>query len=93
MFKYPEATASECNYYLREGLYLESYSFNKYNSLFSKHRDQGDFSVKFPNEVVLNAAVSDIIEKSKFYKLEGMENAGTFSYIVDDVHYILTLYP
>lgn len=93
LFKYPEATASECNYYLREGLYLESYSFNKYNLLFSKHRDQGDFSVKFPNEVVLNAAVSDIIEKSKFYKLEGMENAGTFSYIVDDVHYILTLYP
>ena len=93
LFAYPTATANEYNYYLREGLYLESYSFNKYSSLFSEHRHEEDFSVKFPNEVVLNAAVREIIENSKFYKLEGMESAGTFSYVVDDVHHILTLYP
>jgi hypothetical protein len=93
LFTYPEATANEYNYFIREGLYLDTYSFNKYNTLFLSHRFEKVFSVKFPNQVVLNAAVSEIIENSKFYKLSGMESAGSFSYTVDEIHYILTIYP
>lgn len=93
LFTYPEATANEYNYFIREGLYLDTYSFNKYNTLFLSHRFEKVFSVKFPSQVVLNAAVSEIIENSKFYKLSGMESAGSFSYTVDEIHYILTLYP
>ena len=93
LFDYPIALGVEYDYFRREGLYLEAYSFNKYNAIFSKNYSGGEFSVKFPSEVVLRAAVKDIIENSKFYKLDGMADAGVFSYVVDDIHCILTLYP
>lgn len=92
-FVYPAASGTEYNYYRREGLYLDSYSFNRFNSVFASHGLGDAFSVKFSNEVVLGAAVREIVENSKFYKLNGMENAKSFSYSVDDVHCILTLYP
>lgn len=93
LFVYPDSDGTEYNYFLREGLYLESYSFNKYNELFSAHYVGKAFSVKFSDEVALNEAVRDIIDNSKFYKLDGISNAGTFSYFIDRVHYILTIYP
>ena len=93
LFDYPDALGVEYDYFRREGLYLEAYSFNKYNAIFSKNYSGGEFSVKFPSEVALRAAVKDIIENSKFYKLDGMSDAGVFSYVVDDIHCILTLYP
>lgn len=93
LFDYPVAQGVEYDYFRREGLYLEAYSFNKYNAIFSKNYSGGEFSVKFPSEVALRAAVKDIIENSKFYKLDGMADAGAFSYVIDDIHFILTLYP
>lgn len=93
MFAYPAATGTEYNYYRYEGLYLDSYSFNKYNALFTERYSGGEFSVKFPNQVVLHAAVRDIIDNSRFYKLHQMDKAKNYSYSIDDVHCILTVYP
>ncbi len=93
LFEYPAALGKEYNYYRREGLYFKQYSFNSYNSVFSSQSFEKGFSVKFSNDVVLRAAVTDIIENSKFYKLNGMKGASAFSYTIDEVHCILTIYP
>lgn len=93
LFVYPAATGTEYDYYNREGLYFAQYSFNSYSKAFLAHSFDKGFSVKFSNDVVLRVAVTDIIENSKFYKLSGMNSANTFSYTVDEVHCILTIYP
>ena len=92
-FVYPPANGVEYNYYNREGLYLDSYSFNSFNVLFAKHGLEGGFSVKFPSDVVLRAAVRDIVDNARFYKLDRMSASSSFSYVVDEEHCILTLYP
>ena len=93
VFEYPYARGTEYNYFRYKGLYLDYYSFNKFNSLFAAHSFDVEFSVKFSNEVVLRAAVKDIIENAKFYKLSNIDNTNSFSYKVDEIHGILTLYP
>ncbi len=93
LFDYPLAAGKEYNYYRREGLYFDKYTFNSYNAVFSTRTNKTEFSVKFSSGIVLDAAVNDIIENSKFYKLDGMKGASTFTYTVDDVHSILTIYP
>ena len=92
VFTYPTANGTEYNYYQREGLYLESYSFNNFSSLFSQHGIEDGFTVKFSSSVVLNAAVRDLIDNAKFYKLHQMGNVSTFSYSIDENLCILSLY-
>lgn len=89
-FNNMNAISTDYNYFIREGLYIEKYNFNAVNEML-KGRDIGDsFSFKCASSVVLKFAVENLIENSKFYDLEFVDESDSYQYIVDEEHYIIT---
>jgi len=63
-FPVPECTATKCNYHIRNGLFLNEYSFEILKRIIFKHIEQGNLyvSLKFADEEVYNTAYKAIIE-------------------------------
>ncbi len=88
--RFLSSDAVEYNYFVRESLYLDEYSFDAVNGLFEKYNGKGIFSFKCANEDVMNDAADDLIDKDKFYEIKGMENVSSCSYLIDEELYIFT---
>ena len=91
-YEYIEATATEYNYYIREGLYLEFYNFSTIKNMFQSFEGDVLLTFKCANKYVFNEAVENLIDKQRIYELEGMSELQSYSYAIDNEHYILTFF-
>ncbi len=88
-FNYMTASANEYNYYIREGLYLDRYSFSAVNEMMKNYDGDALLTFKCASYAVFKAAVEDLITEHRLYELEGMSELNSYSYATDEAQYIL----
>lgn len=91
---YPECTATACNYYIRTGLYLEAYDFERVKSIILKtvENRRKTVEIKFSDSVEQKKAAKHLIDNSHFYdilqavnlKLGKVVDSTGFSYSVNE---------
>ncbi len=91
-FNYPEATAIEYNYFVKEEMLLDYYSFAAVTKLAKKYNGEGIFAFKCYDAKVMADAVEELVQNNMIFKLAGFENVESFQYIVDEDSNILTFY-
>ncbi|MBR6578484.1 MAG: hypothetical protein IKK74_06020 [Clostridia bacterium] len=91
-FDYPEATATEYNYFVKEGMYLDYYSFAAVTKLAKKYKGDGVFAFKCYDAKVMADAVEELVQNNMIFKLAGFENVESFQYIADEDTNILSFY-
>lgn len=89
---YPEATATEYNYFVKEELFLNYYSFAAVTKLAKKYSGEGLFAFKCYDSKVMADAVEALVENNMIFKLNGFDNVESFQYIADEDTCILTFY-
>lgn len=89
---YPEATATEYNFFIKEELILDYYSFAAVTKLAKKYDGNGVFAFKCHDAKVMADAVAELVENNMIFKLEGFENVDSFQYIADEDSNILSFY-
>ena len=98
-YPYPECTATKCNYFVRTGLYCETYDFEKLKSIVLKavESNKKTIEIKFASSEEMKKAVKETVEGYRFYeilqainlKLGKTVNSSSYSYSVLDEHNIL----
>ena len=92
-FTYPTCTATAYNYFVREGLLLEAYSFEEADRIVSAQKAESDAAfLKFTNKAEYDKAVSELITEQKWTKLTSFQNAKKLSYASDEEKLLLKLY-
>ena len=91
-FDYPEAIATEYNYFVKEEMLLEYYSFAAVTKLAKKYKGDGIFAFKCYDAKVLKGAVEDLVQNNMIFKLTGFESVESFQYIADEDTNILSFY-
>ena len=92
-FVYPSCTATACNYYVKEGLVLEKYSFEELDRIVSAQNSGSEtVAVKFTSVAEYNRAINDIISDTNWSKLAVFKDARNFRYIKDSDNLILELF-
>ena len=89
---YPEATASDYNYFVKEGMVIDYYSFARVKKLADKYEGEGIFAFKCHDKKVMSAAIEDLIENNMIFSIEIFGGAGSFQYMADEDNNILTFY-
>lgn len=87
-FIIPEFDAEKYNYFVYQGYYIDSYSFERLQSVVERQTDKKIISIKFSSENELNKAINDIKRWNKIPIIADSENA---RYKADKTRYILTL--
>ena len=99
---YPDCTATACNYYVRTGLYCQSYDFEKIKSIVLKtvrgHRRT--IEVKFSDTGELKKAVKELIDGYRIYeilqainlKLDKTVNSSRYKYSISEEHNTIKFY-
>lgn len=99
-FDFPEFTAKEDNYFVREGLYFDEYSAEEIRKAIEERTEEGSFNIeiKFGSKGTYNDAIDNLIKDGKIYfiikKIDPFSktiDGNSISYINDDEHLILTL--
>lgn len=91
-FYYPEATATEYNYFVKEEMILDYYSFAAVTKLAKKYNGDGVFAFKCYDSKVMADAVEELVENNMIFKLAGFEDVESFEYIADEDSNILSFY-
>ena len=92
-FSYPTCTATACNYYVREGLLLETYSLDEADRIISDQNTGAAAAVlKFNSRAEFDRAVKDLITDKNWSKLDALKGVSNLKYSRDEEHLILTLY-
>ncbi len=91
-YSYPEATATEYNYFVKEELLLDYYSFSAVTKLARKYDGSGVFAFKCYDAKVLADAVEELVENNMIFKLEAFENIDSFQYMADEDSNVLAFY-
>ena len=89
---YPEANATEYNYFVKEKMLLDYYSFAAVNKLARNYDGKGVFAFKCYDTKVLKDAVKELVENNMIFKIEQFENVNSFQYIADETSNILSFY-
>ena len=88
----PECSSMDDNYYVHNGLYLESYDFDTFNALLNEHAAEGGLDIMFSNRESYDAAISELMENGKIWLTDCMQGAAEASpYYADDDLLILTV--
>lgn len=90
--EYPEATAAEYNYFVKEGMVLDYYSFYAVTDLAEKYDGSGVFAFKCHDAKVMADAVGELVDNNMIFKLTGFENVDSFQYMADEDGNILAFY-
>jgi hypothetical protein len=91
-YSYPEATATEYNYFVKEGMLIDYYSFSAVTKLAKKYDGKGVFAFKCYDAKVLKDAIEELVENNMIFKLEGFENIDSFQYMADEDINVLSFY-
>ena len=89
---YPEANATEYNYFVREEKLLDYYSFAAVTKLAKKYNGEGVFAFKCYDAKVMADAVEELVENNMIFKLDGFESIESFQYIADEDCNVLSFY-
>lgn len=89
---YPEANATEYNYFVREEMLLDYYSFAAVTKLAKKYNGEGVFAFKCYDAKVMADAVEELVENNMIFKLDGFESIESFQYIADEDCNVLSFY-
>lgn len=89
---YPEANASEYNYFVKEELLLDSYSFEAVDKLAEKYDGEGVFAFKCYDAKALEDAVEELIENNMIFEIAEFESVESFRYTADEASLILSFY-
>ncbi len=91
-FYYPEANAIDCNYFVKEEMLLDYYSFAAVTKLAKKYDGEGVFAFKCYDAKVMADAVEELVENNMIFKLAEFENVESFQYLSDEDTNILAFY-
>ena len=90
----PTCSSMDENYYVKNGLFLDSYSFDQVNSLMNEHFKDGGFDIMFADRDSYDEAIDDLMENGNIWNTDimqgGVENA---PYYADPELCILTISP
>ncbi len=90
--EYPEANATEYNYFIKEGMILDYYSFSAVTKLAKNYNGEGVFAFKCYDAKVMADAVEELVENNMIFKLAEFENINSFRYMADEDGNILSFY-
>ena len=67
-FTFPECTATKCNYYRREGLFFETFDYERIQELvcMTLERHKKEVSFKFANDAIFDEALKALVSEGKF---------------------------
>lgn len=72
-YDYPVCRGTKYNYYLRNGYFMDSYSFAALSELARRQlRYSKGFTVRFPSKKECDRAMYDLIENRRVYKIPGI---------------------
>lgn len=92
-FTYPTCTATTYNYYVKEGLLLEAYSFEEADRIISVQSSGGaTASLKFTDKAEYDKAIEELITDQKWTKLTAFQNVKKLSYVANEEKLILKFY-
>ena len=96
---YPDCTATACNYYVRTGMYCETYDFERLKNMVLKavESNKKSIGIKFSSASELKKAVKEVVDGSRFYeilqavnlKLGKTVNSSSYSYSIAQEHGII----
>lgn len=88
----PVCSSMDENYYVKNGLYLESYSFDQVNSLMNAQAGKGGIDMMFADRDSYDEALDDLMENGNIWNTDvmmgGVDNA---PYFADPELFILTI--
>lgn len=88
----PECTDLNENYFVRNGSYLEEYSFAEIDRRLSEHTAEGRVEVMFSTWEAYQQAITDLFDNEAVWKAQIFQEAGgTINYQTDEDMYILRL--
>ncbi len=88
----PHCDSMDENYYVKNGLFLESYSFEKVNEIMNAHADEGGADMMFADKESYEAALDDLMEQGNIWKTDVMQKgAESAPYFPDPDLYIITV--
>lgn len=92
-FTYPTCTATACNYYVKEGFLIETYSIEEAERVISaQNTGAASASMKFTSKAEYDRAVEDIITHQNWDKLTAFRDAHKIVYTPDETNWILTIH-
>ncbi len=88
----PNCTATDYNYFVKNGYYFNTYNFQTVRNAFNRQKGMDIVSVKFASEYEYNRAKKDLIDNLKMYDIEIFESKANTGcvYYADDEMYILS---
>ena len=86
-----EATSKKYNYYIKEGCYLNEYSFGKVRSIISKINNKNEISIRFADIIELNKAHSDLVTNGNIRNIDELPPFSKYHYIFNKEFCVLTL--
>ena len=89
----PQCDSMDENYYVKNGLYLESYSFEQVNELMNAHADEGGIDIMFADKESYEAALDDLMKNGSIWNADVMQyrTDNNAPYFKDDELYIITV--
>lgn len=88
----PTCSSMDENYYVKNGLFLESYDFDQMNALMNEHRSDGGLDVMFADRDSYDEAVEDLMKKGNIWNADVMkDSADNAPYFADPELRILTI--
>ena len=88
----PQSTATDYNYFRREGYYFEVYEFDAVSAAINSQVGQQIMSIQFGSSSELKRAVGDLIEKGSVFEIGCFKSGQEVSYGTDEDMYVLTFY-
>lgn len=90
---YENCTATECNYYIRNGMYIENYSRDKIKQIISDVLDDDELlEIKFASEEVYDQAIEDLMDNKGIYDIFAELNIYDLSFSYKAEHPYLFIY-
>lgn len=92
-FTYPTCTATACNYYVKEGFLIETYSMEEADRIITaQNTGAASASMKFTSRAEYDRAIDDIITCHNWGELTAFKDAHKFKYSLDETTWVLTVY-
>ena len=88
-FQVPVCTASEYNYFVKKGFYLEKYSYDAVKDILLEQKDNDGAHIKFGSRLALETAKNELIKKRKINQIFSKNEK--FYYTYNEKHYTLTI--
>ncbi len=86
-FIIPEFDAEKYNYFIHQGYYIDTYSFDRLQTIVEKQKDKKIISIKFSSENELDKAIKDI---KQWNKIPTIAASSKPRYKADKTRFILT---